>query len=221
MDRSAWDKMPTRWTVHAVAAVSLSSLRNERKPNESSTFRRDEMKTLKILRATLLSAILTASFPSVAQDRAAGSKAAEAIRIIKVEFVPEYQILTKATAKPKPGGVIAVVQLSLEGDVRDVSIGLDDYVYQFADRASKVNTLTAFAVGEQFELVNGQMEQWWHVTGAGLITGTVEAGHSQPIDGLTVLALLPDYATSFTLTIKHLHFKSESIDGPGKSKPAK
>jgi hypothetical protein len=167
-----------------------------------------------IVKATLLSASLAPLL--MAQQKAPAPQASKPVSITKVEFVPEYQILRQATAKPKPGGVIAVVQLNLEGGARDIAIGLDDYLYQFADSASKMNSLPAFAVGEQFES-GGVMEQWWHVVNAGLIRGS--AGPSERIGGLTILALLPDYATSFTLTIKHLHFVSEPIQRPAKGTP--
>ncbi len=170
-----------------------------------------------ILKATLLTASLFVSFSLIAQEKAAAPRTSAPIKITKVEFVSEYQILSQTTAKPKPGGLIAVVQLNLDGDARDI-IGLENYVCQFADKASKTNSVTAFAVGEQFES-GGVMEQWWHVAGTGLVKGS--PGPSQSISGLTILALLPDYVASFTLTIKHLHFVSEPIKRTTRATAAK
>ena len=97
------------------------------------------------------------------------------------------------------------MQLNVEGDARDIASGLDDYVYQFADKASKANSLPAFAVGEQFE-TGGEMEQWWHVVNAGMIRGSARAiradwrtHHFGTVAGLRDLVHVDDQAPPLRL----------------------
>jgi hypothetical protein len=130
------------------------------------------------------------------------------MKVTKVRFLTEYRIVD-STAQPKPGAVLAVVQTNRAGDTDDITCSLEDYVFQYTTAGSATGSIPAFAVGEQDTLMGGQMLQMWHSAEGGVIHGTVPS--RQSIAGLTILAPLPKDVTSFTLTIKHLNFVSETI----------
>ncbi len=190
------------------------------------------MRTVVFLMLVLSSVTAIAQEPAempAAPSQSAGSsqnvkpQTSEQIMISKVEFVYYYKIMN-TTVTPTPDNVIAVIQTNAKMKSGKFPIKLDNCLFQYTTSDAKTGSVSAFAVGNEDTLIDGQKMQVWivgapnagmqsYINGVAVdgkvLNGIVPPG--QNISGLTIVAMLSKNVTFFTFSIKEFAFVSEPI----------